>query len=391
MEYTLTALLASENCNDLYTSLAVDDILMQIIKVCRSSNCRDFLELFLQKGNDKANDRDLYIRLSPLALIITVSLGAPYINRFAHKFAKFYVDYYLASASEVEVIKKARDLGLDIEKSDSCFNEVDLYITRRNTIVRICYRYRIHFISYLKAVRTLSSTEVVWSLSATPLYRGYVLIENYEKVMRIFMEYLRNLVSSRIKSIHTLCSNPKGILLSYIDKINSLDQNVGKDVRDFIESLTTSELNIDSRSLNIDRNSLGVKDISIANIANILKDIKTLMLFSESFFPPCIQSILRSLINSENLTHHQRFALATFLINLNASIDDLLQIFRYSPDFNEKVTRYQLEHLAGLRGSKRRYLPYNCLTMKTLGMCNSECNVKSPLQYLYRKIKSRTQ
>ncbi len=391
MEHLIKTLFIDENCSDLYNTLSTYDVLNDIVKVCRNINCRSVLEFFLQKSSENLtliNTVDSYLKLTPLALLISISFGNPYINRFAYRFSKLYIDYYLASLSEVEFIEIIRGLGLEIERSSVCFNETDLYINKNNAIVRICYGYRIPFTSYLKAVQNLSSTEVSWSLPAVPLYKGFVLIENREKVARIFMEYLRNSVITKLRSILASCSDPKSLLLNYINILNSINHSLANDIREFIELLNSEGLKTDSQILN---SKEVAKNLSKIKLSDALKNTENLLVFSENFFPPCIQSILRSLISGENLTHHQRFALAAFLINLDVDINELLKIFKYSPDFNERITKYQLEHLAGLRGSKRRYLPYSCSTMKTLNMCNNECGTKNPLQYTYYKLRSKPQ
>ena len=89
----------------------------------------------------------------------------------------------------------------------------------------------------------------------------------------------------------------------------------------------------------------------------------------------------------EHLTHHQRFALATFLLNIGMDIEDVLNIFRNLPDFNERIARYQVEHLAGIRGGRKKYLVYSCEKMRTLGLCNSSCDVKNPLVFYWRTLK----
>jgi DNA primase large subunit len=76
--------------------------------------------------------------------------------------------------------------------------------------------------------------------------------------------------------------------------------------------------------------------------------------------------------------------LATFLINLDIPQNLIIDLFKRSPDFNERITRYQIEHLQGLKGSKKRYLTYNCDTMKALNMCKAECGIRNPLQYPYK-------
>ncbi|MEZ0393711.1 MAG: DNA primase [Desulfurococcaceae archaeon] len=89
-------------------------------------------------------------------------------------------------------------------------------------------------------------------------------------------------------------------------------------------------------------------------------------------YPPCMARLLERQRAGENLSHHERFALAAFLLNIGMGVDEVLEAFRSSPDFNEKIARYQIEHIAGLRGSKKKYLPYGCDTMKSLGICPVE-------------------
>ncbi len=107
----------------------------------------------------------------------------------------------------------------------------------------------------------------------------------------------------------------------------------------------------------------------------------------ESLFPPCIRSIEETLLRGEHLSHHQRFALATFLLNIGASVDYVLGLFKHSPDYNERIARYQIEHLAGMRGSRKKYFVYSCEKMKTLGLCVAECGTLNPVQYYVAGLK----
>ncbi|MEM1570427.1 MAG: hypothetical protein QXG56_06890, partial [Candidatus Bathyarchaeia archaeon] len=53
--------------------------------------------------------------------------------------------------------------------------------------------------------------------------------------------------------------------------------------------------------------------------------------------------------------------------------------------------RYQVEHIAGLRGSRTKYTPPKCETLKTHGLCvegGRFCRgVKHPLSYYRRAIR----
>jgi len=118
-------------------------------------------------------------------------------------------------------------------------------------------------------------------------------------------------------------------------------------------------------------------------------------------FPPCITVILDNLKEGMNVPHTGRFAVTTFLLNIGLTIDEIMAIYKNSPDFNEEKTRYQVEHIAGTgtgtdTGDSRtttRYTAPSCETMRTYGNC---ANVKSdeicekinhPLSYYRLKLK----
>lgn len=94
--------------------------------------------------------------------------------------------------------------------------------------------------------------------------------------------------------------------------------------------------------------------------------------------PPCIARSVEKLNAGENLSHHERFTIASFFVWVGMGVEEVLNLFRRTPDFNERIARYQVEHIAGLRGSRKKYLPYNCDSLKSLGICpiNDYCVVK---------------
>jgi DNA primase large subunit len=74
------------------------------------------------------------------------------------------------------------------------------------------------------------------------------------------------------------------------------------------------------------------------------------------------------------------------MINRGYSTEKILTILSERPDFNEKIARYQVEHIAGLRGSRTKYRPPSCQTMKSLGLCIEDGRlcpkwIKNPLEY----------
>ncbi|MGB9786348.1 MAG: hypothetical protein ACPLRJ_03600 [Infirmifilum uzonense] len=108
-------------------------------------------------------------------------------------------------------------------------------------------------------------------------------------------------------------------------------------------------------------------------------------------FPPCIKTLMDEAKSGKNLPHSARFVLASFLLNVGFTVDETLEIFKYSPDYREDLARYQVEHIAGLRGSRTKYTPYKCDNMRSLGLCRWRCEgVKHPLQYFYRALRGKT-
>ena len=101
-------------------------------------------------------------------------------------------------------------------------------------------------------------------------------------------------------------------------------------------------------------------------------------------YPPCVKHAIDILEKGENLPHSGRFMLATFLISKGQSVDQIAPLFKNAPDYNERVTLYQLNHLAGTSGSGTQYSCPSCEKLKTQNLCfaTSECdNIINPLQF----------
>ncbi|MBE8539761.1 hypothetical protein [Geoglobus acetivorans] len=103
-------------------------------------------------------------------------------------------------------------------------------------------------------------------------------------------------------------------------------------------------------------------------------------------FPPCMKKILADLKASANVAHTARFALTTFMLQIGFSVDEILEIFKNAPDFDEEKARYQIEHIAGMRGAGKPYDVPSCSTMKTYLNCVAECRVNHPVEYYRRRV-----
>jgi len=105
-------------------------------------------------------------------------------------------------------------------------------------------------------------------------------------------------------------------------------------------------------------------------------------------YPPCIKHAIEILEKGENLPHSGRFMLATFLLSKGQTVQQIAPLFKNAPDYNPRVTLYQLNHLAGTSGAGTQYSCPSCEKLKTQSLCfaTSECdNIINPLQFGRKK------
>ena len=109
-------------------------------------------------------------------------------------------------------------------------------------------------------------------------------------------------------------------------------------------------------------------------------------------FPSCIKRVYDSVASGRPASHLGRFALTSFMLSVGMTAEEVFNFFRSVSDFNERMTRYQVEHIAGTKGSGTKYTPPNCTTLRTHGICVSpepECNgAVNPLVCYKRKIQT---
>jgi DNA primase large subunit len=109
-------------------------------------------------------------------------------------------------------------------------------------------------------------------------------------------------------------------------------------------------------------------------------------------FPPCIKELYDTTASGHHISHIGRFALTSFLANIGMTTENVIDLFRSFSDFNERMTRYQVEHIAGERGTRTKYVPPRCDTLRTHGICHSTeptCKrIRHPLAYYRRKLRT---
>lgn len=111
-----------------------------------------------------------------------------------------------------------------------------------------------------------------------------------------------------------------------------------------------------------------------------------------SAFPPCVKHMYDEIASGHHLSHIGRFTLTSFLTNIGMTAEEVVNLYRSLSDFKERLTRYQVEHIAGGRGSRTKYIPPRCDTLRTHGVCTGMdeiCRgIRHPLAYYRRKLRT---
>ncbi|MBS7636449.1 DNA primase large subunit PriL [Candidatus Bathyarchaeota archaeon] len=206
------------------------------------------------------------------------------------------------------------------------------------------YQFKLHFTDYLR--NTTNLREKKWKLVNRLLKNGNVYL-TLNETARLLSEEIRKHMEKRLE-IKDLPEFPKKIA-EIVEKIKSLT----------------------------------LEKVSRAEIEGISKTQK------KDAFPPCIKALYDAASKGRHISHIGRFTLTSFLVNIGMPTENIIELFRNSSDFNERLTRYQVEHIAGERGSRTRYKPPKCDTLKTHGLCietDETCRkVNHPLTYYKMK------
>lgn len=114
-----------------------------------------------------------------------------------------------------------------------------------------------------------------------------------------------------------------------------------------------------------------------------------------SLFPPCVKEYVKQMKEGVNLPHMGRFTLVSFLSKVGMSREEIIDLFKTAPDFNERMTVYQVEHVTG-KISGTEYSPPKCAVLKSNHLCymgdDTLCNrewLVHPLQYYSIKKKPK--
>jgi len=202
-----------------------------------------------------------------------------------------------------------------------------------------------------------------------------------------FADYLRNIthLDEKWKLLNRLLVNGR-VYLNHHDVARLLQEEVQRRIE---KRLDTKELP-----------PLPQKIMEIAEQLNLLAkekigEVETEgfpKIVSQSAFPPCIMALHEAATKGRHLSHVGRFALTSFLLTVGLSPEKVTEVFKTFSDYNARLTRYQVEHIAGEKGSGTHYTPPSCSTLQTHGVCVNRdelCRrIRHPLAYYKRKQKT---
>jgi DNA primase large subunit len=201
-----------------------------------------------------------------------------------------------------------------------------------------------------------------------------------------FTDYLRNTTHLREKKwklVNRTLTNGKVYLTG-----NETARLLAEEVRRYVEKRTEAK-DLPKFPPKILETTERIKKLSIEKIG------KTEMeglpkVITQTAFPPCIQALYHAFSSGRHLSHVGRFTLTSFLINIGMPSEKVIELFKNISDFNERMTRYQVEHIAGERGSRTHYTTPKCDTLRTHGVCTNPDNlcqrIHHPLGYYRKKV-----
>ena len=282
----------------------------------------------------------------PFARILVSCIGdSALIERFALAEAKGSYEKLkrLSSSKDDFALALAEDFSLNVSPAEESASA-----TRRAGA--LTGQFKMHFTDFLRLSAGLSGLR--WKLVNRDLRDGFVLL-NRSEFLRLLQSAFYMKVRERLP-----VEVPAGIrhaVMKYTEEIKRVWERV--------------------KSEAFKRGSCGGED---------MKGIMDV-----SCFPPCISRILSGLLAGENISHAGRFTLTAFLLNIGMKPAEVMQLYKNAPDFNASRTKYQVEHIAGSKGTK--YISPSCDTLRTYGLCVKEedeiCKeVSHPLKYYARKL-----
>ncbi|MEE9151265.1 MAG: DNA primase large subunit PriL [Thermoplasmata archaeon] len=246
--------------------------------------------------------------------------------------------YALAEAEVADARLEKEDFGFVVEVA----KEFDLDVKLEDGVCKI------DFIHFLRNTSQMRSKQ--WKIANQDMQNGYVILDK-NHLARVVQQALQMRIEGELPG--------------------EVNDEILKDLSGPIEEI--------KRVLEERKSTFKAEDFGKIRVTKLA---------------PCIRTLLAKAQSGENLPHSGRFALTAFLHSIGMSADEIVHLFGSSPDFDESKTRYQIEHITG-KISGTEYIPPECSTMKSYGICFQEDNLckkewmTHPLKYYRIKDKSK--
>ncbi|MEM3442684.1 MAG: DNA primase large subunit PriL [Candidatus Bathyarchaeia archaeon] len=313
--------------------LKIEDIVSQEFRVVLERAEERIEEAILYAlVSRKVHNAEVEILSFPAAIMLAIATQNPFIKK----------RYALAEAKQA-----FNDIKLEPKEKILAIAKNFEWKIELNNDLEIPYEFKLHFADYLRNTTHLRDKK--WKLVNRLLSKGNVYLTRNE-VARLLSEEIRRHIERRLEVKESL-KFPQEIV-ERAEKIKKLSADkIGK-----------------------------------AEMEGFPKTIV------QEAFPPCIKNLYQAIVTGRHLPHIGRFTLTSFLINVGMTPEEMIELFKNFSDFNERMTRYQVEHIAGERGSRTRYISPKCDTLKTHGVCinpDELCQkIRHPLSYYRKNLKT---
>lgn len=273
---------------------------------------------------------DVEILSHPLAMALVAMLDSSFAKR---RFATYEAERYAS------MIKNIREGQIQVIQ----------YVLSKVLGMKIRtdnppHEFWIHFPDYLKV--SVNLNEPRFKLVNRTVVGGYVGVSRPEAITFI-KNGLERLFYERLEAMGRL--DPPDFLKPHVEGL-----------RKVLESLNTSS------------------NVSYARLG-------------PEMWPPCMNAIRTRLLAGEPVSHFANFTLAAFMLKIGITVDEVVETYSKRGDFDPRIARYQVEHIAGLKGSRTKYSVPRCSTMQAHGLCVEEgrlCGgVRTPMQFYRRRAK----
>ncbi len=285
----------------------------------------DNLEEISDYKSDKLN---VYVYL--LLNIFLYALDNQLItNRLANLYSKITYNELTKENNDANLYNICQDLGLKIRYYEPPINYGVNIVKDHHQ--KLETNFTIHFIDYLRLASNLR--DEYRKLVHNSLLEGYVFIQN-KRLIRLIQEYVRNRLL--IKE-----TEDKASLKAFLSDVSEIKDF--KEIIDKILNAWTERKEEFEYTFKIDFESK--------------EELLTL-------YPPCVKEILKKTQEGQNLIHNERLFIVWFLLALEYPVEKVVDLFSTMPDFDREKTTYQVNF-----AKKKKYIPYKCLTLKSLNLC----------------------